>query len=158
MKTIMWIQSPGKGTDDYYFIDGELATNGKTKIEAEKLLSSSEKAASILMRRKDSLRAQLNSPNFVLSYIPTRGCIYKSIFNELAEDGRRASFVALFELTSPDEIWRTLSNNAASVGRSLRLIEKKKLEEYIKNKRTAEIFILCSTLIVFLIILLICIN
>lgn len=153
MNSIMWIQSSGKGTDDYYFVDGMLVQGPEENVFAERHLGQIERYAPLFMRRKENARKRLGSPNFTLSYIPGKGFIYKSIFNEPAEDGRIASFAVWFNNSASKDIWATLSINAEVVNRTLREDERPVVENFVKKKRVVSLTC-CSLLIivVFLII------
>lgn len=153
MNSIMWIQSSGKGTDDYYFIDGILLRNNEENVLAERQLGQVEQYASLFMWRKKNIRNRLGSPNFTLSYIPRKGFLYKSIFNELAEDGRTASFVVWFNNSASKDIWETLSKNAEAVNRTLRAVERPVVENFVKKKRV--ISLTCCSLLIIVIFLII---
>ena len=143
----LWIQSAGNNSADLYFKDSSIVTDESEMLQIEKELERVEYIAQCLMMSKKRLRSELGSPTFTFAYVPNRGFVYKSIFNELAEDGRKAAFLVFFDKGSSNNIWEVLSQISSSLNRSLRDIEKPIVMKLIKRINKIKIASLSAVLL-----------
>lgn len=149
MNSILWIQSDALGGSDHYYVDGKIvdSKNGPLKEKANAILVRAQESKSVRINDMKRYREILQSPNFTVAISITGELLYKSIFNERANDGRLQSFVFWCTKTEIYHFWDILKICSSSHGYTLRDQEQKVVYDYLcrvnKRRITSLLAILC---------------
>lgn len=137
MKHIVWIQSNNLGGFDNYFVEGKKVSENDSKIlsQAVKKIIEIQGLRECSSKQNMDLRVQTGYPNFTLAFSRFKGLIFKSLFNEIAEDGRPRGFVCYAKIIDTDFVWKYLKTCSYSLGYSLRESDYQILDEYLTSVR-----------------------
>lgn len=157
MKHIVWIQSNSIGGSDNYFINGKQVFENDSKIlsQAVKKIIEIQGLRECLSKQNESLRVQTGYPNFTLAFSRFKGLLFKSLFNEIAEDGRPRGFACYSKIIDTDFVWSTLNTCSSSLGYTLRKSDYLILDKYLSIVRKRCQFQNLTAIVLFLTIIMI---
>ena len=160
MKHIVWIQSNNLGGSDNYFIEGEKISESDSKIlsQAVKNIIEIQGLRECSSKRNASLRVQTGYPNFTLAFCRFKGLLFKSLFNEIADDGRPRGFVCYAKSINTDFVWNYLKSCSSSLGYTLRDSDYLILDKYISIVKKRCLFQNIMAIVLFSIIVILLIT
>ena len=137
MNSIMWVQSESAGGGDHIFVDGNLIPEEEYEIRATamRILLNAQEKKYVNKQINERLRAESGSPNFTLTYCPTMGLLFKSLFNEIAFDGRGYSFALWCSTSIKDDCWDIATANAEQLGLTLKQKEGHIVKQYLESQK-----------------------
>lgn len=158
MKHIVWIQSNNSGGSDNYFVNGVRVpeNDSRTLSQAVKKIIDIQGLRECTSKQNMDLRVQTGYPNFTLAYSRFRGLLFKSLFNEIAKDGRHRGFVCYAKSLDTDYVWNNLKACALSLGYSLRESDYPIIDNYltiVKKRYRLQIFFAITLLVIIILTL-----